>query len=373
MQPSSDKFNKLVDAEFSFNSFFNPRTGEYLRTGILDEDEKDTGIDAFMSSFPHLLDVGIMGHCSHGLSGRCSAAGTHCYQSGASIQQENMTLEDFKTIVDQSRGQVFQFALGGRGDPDQHEDFEEILSYCRENGIVPNMTTSGYLLDESKAALIGKYCGAAAVSWYRNDYTFRAIDLLSDTGIHVNLHFVLSRRTLEEAIKLIEDRQIHQKINRIVFLLYKPVGQATDEDILPYDERTRYFFSLIDTEYGLAKIGFDSCCVPGVLNSTHIVDPSCYDACEAGRFSAYVTPDMQFLPCSFDQSQQWAVSLRTHSLKQAWSSDAFEAFRAHLRIACPDCDKRALCMGGCPIKPAITLCPDVNQKKEVTVHDEIQN
>lgn len=373
MQSNNSPFIRISDTRFLFNSFFNPNTGEYLRTGILDAHEKDTGEDAFMSSFPHLLDVGIMGHCSHGLSGKCTASGTHCYQSGASVKQQNMLLEDFKSIVDQSKGQVFQFALGGRGDPDQHEDFEQILKYCRENGIVPNMTTSGYLLDEEKAALIGKYCGAAAVSWYRNDYTYRAIDLLCSAGIRVNLHFVLSRKTIDEAIGLIENEQIYEKINRVVFLLYKPVGQASLEDVLSFDEKTKYFFSLIDTDYGLKKIGFDSCCVPGVLNSTHIVDPNCYDACEAGRFSAYVTPDMKFLPCSFDQSQQWAVSLKDSTLQQAWGSDAFESFRQHLRIACPDCTKRELCMGGCPIKPAITLCPDLNQMKEVNEHNEIQN
>lgn len=34
--------------------------------------------------------------------------------------------------------------MGGRGDPDQHEYFEEILKFCRENVLVPNFTTSGY-------------------------------------------------------------------------------------------------------------------------------------------------------------------------------------------------------------------------------------
>ena len=364
MQTNKSKFTKLNDSEFYFNSFFNSDTGEYLRTGILDQAGEDTGKDAFMSSFPHLIDVGIMGHCSHGLSGRCSASGTHCYQSGGTKQQDNMKLDDFKNIVNQSKGKVFQFALGGRGDPDQHENFEEILSYARENGIIPNMTTSGYLLDSAKAEIIRKYCGAAAVSWYRNDYTYRAIDLLGDTGIHVNLHFVLSSKTIDEAIKLIEMEQINKKINRIVFLLYKPVGQGGNEDVLPYDEKTKYFFSLIDTDYGLKKIGFDSCCVPGVLNSTKIVDPDCYDACEAGRFSAYITPDMQFLPCSFDQSMKWAVPLKDKTLEQAWRSDAFESFRKHLRTACPDCAKRELCMGGCPIKPVITLCTDVNKNNE---------
>ncbi len=36
------------------------------KAGILDENGKDTGVDPFMASFPHLIDVGVMGHCIHG-------------------------------------------------------------------------------------------------------------------------------------------------------------------------------------------------------------------------------------------------------------------------------------------------------------------
>lgn len=44
-----------------FISMFNPNTGFYMRTGILDENGKDTNIDPFMTEFPELIDVGIMG------------------------------------------------------------------------------------------------------------------------------------------------------------------------------------------------------------------------------------------------------------------------------------------------------------------------
>jgi radical SAM protein with 4Fe4S-binding SPASM domain len=221
------------------------------------------------------------------------------------------------------------------------------------------MTTSGYQLDPAKAQLISNYCGAAAVSWYKNDYTFKAIDMLLEAGAKVNLHFVLSKRSINEAIDMIENEKIPRGINRIIFLLFKPVGQGRQEDLLLFDERTRYFLSLIDTPYGMTKIGFDSCCVPGVLNSTKVVDPDCYDACEAARYSAFITSDMKMVPCSFDQEQQWAISLKTHSIQQVWNSSEFDSFRQLQRKACPDCDKRALCLGGCPIKPEITLCQHI--------------
>ena len=50
--------------EKDFLTLFDERTGQYLRTGIIKEG-RDTGEDPFMSSFPELLDVGIMGHCRH--------------------------------------------------------------------------------------------------------------------------------------------------------------------------------------------------------------------------------------------------------------------------------------------------------------------
>lgn len=49
------------DKKYNFAYFFNTKTGEYIRTGILDKEGRDTGVDPFMASYPHLIDVGIMG------------------------------------------------------------------------------------------------------------------------------------------------------------------------------------------------------------------------------------------------------------------------------------------------------------------------
>ena len=109
-----------------FISFFNEKTGAYMRTGIL-KDGVDTGEDPFMASFPELLDVGVMGHCIHGKTGLCLAAGVECYQNGLNVNNPNMSVSDFESIAKQCKGQTYQFALGGAGDPDQHEEFEILL------------------------------------------------------------------------------------------------------------------------------------------------------------------------------------------------------------------------------------------------------
>lgn len=156
----------FYDKKNSFKEFFNSQNGMYVRTGILDENGKDTNVDPFMRCFPGLIDIGIMGHCVHGKSGLCAKSGIQCYQNGLKTYEPNMSLNNFKKIVDECKGKCFQFALGGRGDVDQHENFEEILQYCSQNDIVPNFTTSGLGMTDEIAKICKKYCGAVAVSMY---------------------------------------------------------------------------------------------------------------------------------------------------------------------------------------------------------------
>ncbi len=346
-----------VRREKEFISCFDENTGLYFRSGIL-RDGKDTGEDPFMASFPELLDVGIMGHCVHGSSGLCIRAGVECYQDGLHARADNMSVEDFRALAEQCRGRTYQFALGGCGDPDQHEQFAEILKLCRENRIVPNFTTSGLGMTPACAALCREYCGAVAVSWYRSDYTLRAINMLLKAGVKTNIHYVLSAGTVEEALERVRAADFPPGINAVVFLLHKPVGLGTQAQVIRQDNETfRSLLQLVSTGSFPWRIGFDSCTVPALLASPGNIDPDSMDTCEGGRWSAYITPDMEMLPCSFDnQKRQWAVSLRSSTVEEAWLSPRFQDFRARFTRACPDCPARRSCLGGCPICPEIVLC-----------------
>lgn len=350
---------KHYDKKFNFISMFNPETGAYIRTGILNKQGWDTGVDPFMASFPHLIDVGIMGHCIHGKTGLCLKAGIGCYQSGLYVDRPNMSLEDFSIIATQCKGKVNQFALGGRGDPDQHEHFGEILAVCWENGIVPNFTTSGYGMSKELAQLSKRYCGAVAVSWYRNDYTFQAIQLLLDAGVKTNIHYVLGKNSIDEVITRLEYDDFPEGINGVVLLLHKPVGLGFSDNVLSsHDERIAYLFRLIDRGKHRFKVGMDSCSVPGIVNFCKNVIPEAIDPCEGGRFSCYIGADMVMVPCSFDQQGTYGISLQEYSIEQAWNSSVFDGFRKILGSRCPSCVKRENCLGGCPLLPEIVLCDD---------------
>lgn len=343
----------VKDNNYKFIYAFDTETGLYIRSDILDGPDK--GKEPFMGSYPHLIDVGIMGHCIHGKTGLCAKAGIGCYQSGLMVEEPNMTVENFRRIAEESKHLSNQFALGGRGDPDQHEHFEEILQICKENDIVPNFTTSGYGMTEAIARLCKEYCGAVAVSWYRSEYTLKAIEMLLNAGVKTNIHYVLGNNSIDEAIERLENNDF-PKVNAVIFLLHKPAGQGTQQNVLSVeDERVARFFSALEAKHPF-KVGLDSCTVPGALKFCKHIMPSSLDTCEGGRFSCYIGADMVMVPCSFDQSRKYAVSLEDMSIEAAWNSAPFEQFRSHMRNACPECSMRESCLGGCPLMPEVVLC-----------------
>lgn len=353
----------INDKKYHFISAFDTETGAYIRTGILDENGKDTGVDPFMASFPHLIDVGVMGHCIHGKTGLCVKAGIGCYQSGLTVEQPNMTVENFRWIAKQCKGRCNQLALGGRGDPDQHEHFEELLEISRENNLVPNFTTSGYGMTPEIAEICKKYCGAVAVSWYRSEYTLNAIQMLLDAGVKTNIHYVVGKNTIDEAIERMQKNDFPVGINAIIFLLHKPAGLGSRENMLSVsDERVAKLFAEIDKKHPY-KVGMDSCNVPGAIRFCKRIMPESLDTCEGGRYSCYIGPDMIIVPCSFDQEKKYEVDLSQMTIEEAWNSEQFEAFRNRMRGACPKCEKKELCMGGCPLMPEIVFCD--SDKREV--------
>ena len=345
-----------VDTENKFIEKFNSSTGFYIRSGVI-KNGKDTGVDPFMRNFPQLIDIGVMGRCTHGMEGLCRKAGIQCYQNGGSVVQENMSVEDFSLIAEQCAGKVFQFALGGRGDVDQHEEFEQFLAISRKFGIVPNFTTSGLKMTSEIAKICKRYVGAVAVSWYRASHTIDAINIFLHNNIKTNIHYVLANNTIDEAIELLKNYPFPNGINAVIFLLHKPVGSGEEINVLQHDDKkVKKFFTIVDKLEQSYKIGFDSCSVPGLLTMTKNIDYTSIDYCEGARHSCYIDAQMNMIPCSFAQDSFWSVDLRQLSIADAWKSKPFERFRNFMRSSCPDCSDRLLCGGGCPVVNQITLC-----------------
>lgn len=282
--------------------------------------------DPFSLCLPSLLDIGVMGTCKN----RCQ----FCYQGHD--QQPNMKLSDFMSIIDVVSHHTNQVALGGRGDPNKHPNFEKMLEYCRKNNVVPNYTTSGIELtdDEIEAS---KMCGAVAVSDYEKGFTYEALQRFMDAGIKTNIHQIFDAKTFHKCTSLINGEYSYWKgqvdvdrLNAVIFLLFKPQGSGKKLKFLqPTSIQLEVMSNRILEPKSKFKVGMDSCLAnhvlryqqPGVLQAMSI------DTCEAARMSGYITPDMRFKPCSFAGCET-EIDLRETSLEGAWNTgDSFTFYR----------------------------------------------
>lgn len=356
---------KIRDEKFKYIYCFDTENGFYFRSNLIKNGEFTTD-EPFMSSFPHLIDIGIMGSCKTGKLGLCKKSGIQCYQNGENKVRRNMNVQEFERICSECKGKTVQFALGGRGDPDTHPDFEKLLICGNNYNICMNFTTSGLFMNDYKAKLCKKYCGAVAVSWHNAEYTKKAVNILLKHKVKTNIHFVLSKNSIMQAINILKSDVIPNGVNAIIFLLYKPaVDESSDLCIKNNDPLLKEFFwqvrihNLKNTKY---KIGFDSCSVSGIITNLD-VDISTIDACEAARFSCYIDSELNMTPCSFDSKLLFADSIKNKTIQDVWNGKKFEAFRNSMKSACYYCDKKIFCLGGCQLFGNIKLCNGKYNKK----------
>lgn len=330
------EFLKVVKHE-EYEMIFNSKTGVEVLQGTNGKP------DPFCLQLPSLLDIGIMGHCEN----NCY----FCYQGDE--DEPNMSLDSFKEIIDQVRLQTNQVALGGRGDPNLHENFKEIVGYARENKVVPNYTTSGNGLTDEQIE-ISKMCGAVAVSDYGQPYTYDAIKRFMDAGIKTNIHIIFSKLNYEKCIKLIsgydpwfpvgktellertETLVDIDRLNAVIFLLYKPIGVAKDKpELFPTKYQIHVFMDRILNSSAKFSIGMDSCLTQYLLRSDmelNEIQKLTIDSCESARMSGYISPTLQMVPCSFADNEKCGMNLKEKDIDYIWNrSHKFTGFRKKLK------------------------------------------
>lgn len=167
-------------------------------------------------------------------------------------------------------------------------------------------------MTDQQVRLTREYCGAVAVSWYRSRYTQEAIKRFVDAGCRTNIHYVLSKNFIAEAVERLSGKGFADSINAVIFLMHKPVGQGERKNMITKDEPTlKEFCTLVNEQNVPYKIGFDSCSVPMIVNYCPNIAKITLDTCEGGRYSCYISSEMVTSPCSFDREEKYGVSLKT--------------------------------------------------------------
>lgn len=304
---------------------------------------------------------------------RCSAGCTGCYMDsyhpGArpDLESGELGLEGMKGIVDiLAEARIFHLALGG-GESLELPWFFELAEYARAKGIVPNLTTNGFHVNE-KTAVRCRVLGQINVSidgvgeGYRTargidgfNAADRALTLLRKAGCKAGINVVVSRRNFFQLESIL--RYARKKRVRLVELLrFKPSGRGRDlfEQWDLTTHQASIFWPLVTSlaRRFRTRLRLDCSFMPMVF--AHKPDPKkvkFFSACGClgGEMLMSVGPDGCASPCSFAEPE----SLDLSAFSAWWRSDhAFADFRFWHQNApepCRSCAYLEQCRGGCHV------------------------
>lgn len=327
-----------------YTTYFDQNSGLFVR-----KEDKDSEEPFWSEDGPELLDISITNYCERSC--------TFCYRH-SDKKGKHISKSDFQNIIEQAAELgVLQIALGG-GNPNQHPQFIEFLKLVREHNIIPSYTTNGEGLSHDILKASADYCGAMAISLYSNNAQCitETLEKISNYSIKTNVHLILKADTIDFATEwLLNPPAFFKYINAIIFLNYKPINKQLK---LSFNDLSKIeSFFRIASECKHVKIGFDSCCVSGIVKWMKVY-PFFVESCEAARFSAFISEEMKMYPCSFMANTTNYGDLREQSIIEIWKSN--KAFVNHRHSIshnfCKSCDFNEICNGGCRYMPQINFC-----------------
>jgi len=352
--------DKIFTSE-NYNQVFNDQTGYHAYWGKTKDENPE-----WCEYGPSILDLEIS-------AGKCAGNCKFCYKNNGLQHNtiENMSFDTFKKVFDGFNKNILTQIAFGLCDIDSNPDMWAMFEHCRSEGIVPNFTCNGIGVTKELAERTASLCGAVAVSLVNKEQSYNAIKSFIDAGMkQVNIHFMLSEETYEEAFTVLNDIKTDPrlaKLNAIVFLQYKPKGNGIGK-FHCINSVKKYEKLLNHAEKLKVGVGFDSCSAPLYLKTLAETKPTLYkilstyaEPCESGLFSSYINYKGEFFPCSFSEGVNgWLEGIKVldyPSFKEVWHHPRLEEWRTHLIKSSSNCKCFASkdCRN-CPIYPEVSPC-----------------
>lgn len=320
-----------------------------------------------------LLSAPLEAHLQ--LTNRCAAGCTGCYTGASPNGAPNeWGLAEWKAAIDvlAAKG-VFHLALGG-GESAVLPWLGQLASYARDQGLVPNLTTSGLEgLDDLLAiadrfgqinvSLDGLHATYAAVRGFdgfaRAD---RAIQKLRAVKREVGINVVVTRANFDELDDVFAYAR-SRKLSEVELLRFKPSGRGARayEHLRCTSEQHDRFLPVIlaAAKRHLVRTKVDCSYTPMLAAhrpAKELLEQLCVYGCTGGDFLIGAKPDGRITACSFASPPPELIQLGKRpavtDLETYWTQPgAFGAFRTWRTAAepCRSCEYHSLCRGGCKV------------------------
>ena len=299
------------------------------------------------------------------LNNVCNLRCPSCYVALAAEEDGSLSLEQLMGLIDDlAEMGVFQLALGG-GEPLMSPNFLPLLRYARRKGLLPNVTTNGWLLTESLIAQIRDVVGEVRLSFndgisVHHDLLMEKAILLRREGVPFGFNLIVTRHNIRRIGEIL--RQLVALRPRSVTLIRpKPAphnerwyaaNALSPRDSLMLIQQLRRLEALfaktqLTVDCALSYLFYD-------LPEAELVARG-VAGCSMGKRFVTIAWNGGVYPCSHLQDEEFkAGNITDRTFRAIWeTSPLFASLRAgldRLKGSCGRCIKRKFC-GGCRAIP----------------------
>lgn len=294
------------------------------------------------------------------LNNVCNLRCPSCYVGLHEEDAGGLWWEHIRSLIDEwAEMGVFQLALGG-GEPLLSPKFAPAVRYARECGIVPNVTTNGWLISEALLDEVAGYLGELRMSlndavtvntWLLEEKTA----LLRSRGVRFGFNLIVTRRNLDRLADLLR-WACAQGAATINLIRPKPApGNARwyEQNALTRADSARLAALLGTLEPMFERTLLTVDCAFSFLfydMPVATLQARSVAGCAMGERFATVKWNGDVSPCSHLHGAEFAAgNVRQQSFRTIWEAGAvFARVRREIQQvegACGGCARHAFCKG----------------------------
>lgn len=278
------------------------------------------------------------------LTNKCHHKCIHCYKECSNEKEEYISKDTILKTLNFFKGNLNSIQLTG-GEPMLHDDFYEILDFCKEN-FRTTITTTGTLINSQNAHRFKGLKNIQIPLYSANEEehdkftrakgSFRkaitAIEELIKNDVYPSIGSILAKNSLKEAVDLI-NLCIKLNIKRIRFGYLFPLGRAnnTNKDDILSEKQILKVLNSLKEEYK-DKINVD-CDKEDEYNSDfnmshdsiQLYSNSKCLLCGGGTFSLAISGDGNVKPCEIVPDDVFSMgNIINEDIKDIIANEKFE-------------------------------------------------
>lgn len=306
---------------------------------------------------------------SWNVTNRCNLYCDHCYRNAGVEDNNELTTEEGKALLDEIAKSGFKIMIFSGGEPLMRKDIYELISYAAKIGLRPVLGSNGMFITKEVAEKLVesglKAVGISLDSLNKNKHDkFRKLDgawrdtlygmkNCRDAGLAFQIHNTIMNWNRNEAIDIIDfSVAIGAAAYYPFFLVPTGRGESIEKEILEASEYEELLTSIMKKKQQI-DIEIKPTCAPQFLRIANSLGLKLRFSrgCLAGINYCIISPKGDVQPCAY--LKEVAGNVRETPFSEIWrDSKVFNELRTEdYKGVCGECKHKKIC-GGCRARAA---------------------